>query len=125
MLSDSMRVLVAGSVAVDMRAPEARDDMKVTANYSAGSHRGVQWTWTGTMICDWALAARAGRKTSSRSSVAVRGSNSKSYGSPRDTVCRAVRSVACETGKSAPSFAIARHVTGDEPASRDTVRRGS
>jgi len=39
--------------------------------------------------------------------------------------CRAGRSVAWEMGKLAPSFATARRVTGDEPASRDTVRSGS
>ena len=36
MLSDSMRILVAGSVTVDMRAPEASGDMKATGDYIAG-----------------------------------------------------------------------------------------
>ncbi len=46
---------------------ELREFFLVVNN--AHGHKEVQWTWTGTTICDWALAARAGRKTSSRSSV--------------------------------------------------------
>src|SRR5262249_32151912 len=61
-----------------------------------------------------------GRSTSRRRSPLVVGSNSKSYASPTEITWRASCSTACAGGRSAPSFATARHRAGEEPASNET-----